>query len=72
MADVIAERSPIDFVAYILAIGDLGRGDLAVGVLERAIAMARQGANLLDRIAFCLCSAGKASSHLNLKTSYSE
>ena len=51
-ADVIAERSPIDFVAYILAIGDLGRGDSAIGVLDHAIALARRGTELLDRIAF--------------------
>lgn len=51
-ADVIAERSPIDFVAYILAISDLGRDDSALGVLDHAIALARRGAELLDRIAF--------------------
>lgn len=51
-ADVVAERSPIDFVAYILAIGDLGRDGSAIGVLDHAIALARRGTELLDRIAF--------------------
>jgi hypothetical protein len=51
-ANVIAERSPIDFVAYILAIGDLGRGGAAAGVLDHAIALARRGTELLDRIMF--------------------
>jgi len=49
---VIVERSPIDFVAYILAIGDLGRERSAVAVHDRAIEMARRGTDLLDRIAF--------------------
>lgn len=51
-ADVIAERSPVDFVAYILAISDLGRDDSAVGLLDQAIAMSRRGMELLDRIVF--------------------
>jgi len=48
-ADVIAERSPIDFVAYLLALGDLGRETFAI---DEAIALARRGTALLDRIAF--------------------
>jgi len=57
-ADFIAERSPVDFVAYILAIADLGRDGSAGGVLDHAIAMARRGTERLDRIAFLPLPAG--------------
>jgi len=48
-ADVIAERSPVDFVAYLLALGDLGHESFA---LDDAIALARRGTARLDCIAF--------------------
>lgn len=57
-ADFIAERSPIDFVAYILAIADLGRGGPAGNMLDHAVTLARRGTERLDRIAFLPLPAG--------------
>lgn len=47
-ARVIAERSPLDFLAYILALGDLRRGGRIGGVIEAASALAARGMQHVD------------------------
>lgn len=47
-ADMIAERSPLDFIAYILALHDLGRAGSARDVLDTAVALAANGLAHLD------------------------
>jgi len=49
---VIFERSPVDFLAYLLAITDLGRRGGAGYVIDRSIAMVREAIQLLDLIVF--------------------
>ena len=49
---MIFERSPADFLAYLLALNDLGRGTADSGLAERAIAMARGAVLLLDVIVY--------------------
>jgi len=55
--DVIFERSPVDFLAYILALEELGRGDsisrhLSASFIESATAIAGSAVRLLDLILF--------------------
>lgn len=47
-ARVIAERSPLDFVAYLLALGDLRRGERASDVIDSAIELAASGMRHVD------------------------
>lgn len=47
-ARVIAERSPLDFVAYILALGDLHRDRYASEILDQAVAIAAIGIDYID------------------------
>lgn len=47
-ANAIAERSPLDFVAYILALHDLRRGGRAFPPIEPAIALAAAGLAHVD------------------------
>ena len=47
-ARVIVERSPVDFLAYMLALGDLRRGGRAAGLIESAIELAASGIERLD------------------------
>ncbi len=49
-ARLIAERSPIDFLAYILALGDLGRDQHAVPI-EPAVKLAASGLEQIDLLA---------------------
>jgi AAA domain len=46
-AKVIAERSPLDFVAYLQAIGELGREDTSL-LVRRAFTLAGQGMRHID------------------------
>jgi AAA domain len=45
-ADMIAERSPLDFIAYMLALHDLGRG--GHDILDAAVTLAESGLAHLD------------------------
>jgi len=47
-ARVIAERSPIDFLAYILALGDLRRGGRSAGLIDSAVELAASGMEHVD------------------------
>jgi hypothetical protein len=47
-ARVIAERSPVDFLAYILALDDLRRGGRPSELIEPATALAARGLEHLD------------------------
>jgi hypothetical protein len=47
---MIAERSPLDFVAYLLALDDLGRGGRAAEFLPAALALAARGLAHLDAL----------------------
>jgi AAA domain-containing protein len=47
-ARVIAERSPIDFVAYMLALRDLRRGGRASGRVEAVVELAARGMEHVD------------------------
>ena len=49
---VIYERSPADFVAYMLALVDLGRDRDATRVLESSLEMARDAIAHLDMVVF--------------------
>jgi len=49
---VIFERCPIDYLAYLFALADLGRDHEALSVLERALSVARQAVHQLDMIVF--------------------
>jgi hypothetical protein len=49
---VIFERSPVDFVAYLLAIGDLNRATHDLRFAERSVELARDAVSLLDIIVF--------------------
>jgi predicted ATPase len=49
---IIYERSPADFLAYILALSDLGREQDSSRILERSLALVTEGIRLLDLIAF--------------------
>ncbi len=46
--DVIAERGPIDFLAYLLAMADLSARPIAPDVLERAIDLTRRSVESAD------------------------
>lgn len=45
---VIAERSPLDFLAYLLACADLGRGGSTASLTEAAVELAATGMQHLD------------------------
>jgi len=49
---VIYERSPADFIAYLLALAKLGRDPYAARVLENSLELAAEGIALLDMIVF--------------------
>jgi hypothetical protein len=49
-ARVIAERCPLDFLAYILALDDLGRDRHALQLVEEAVELARLGMEHVDRL----------------------
>ncbi|MEP7274187.1 MAG: hypothetical protein ABI882_22020, partial [Acidobacteriota bacterium] len=49
---VIFERSPIDFLAYLLALNDVGRGEGTRQLIERSRGMVRSAIQLLDLIVF--------------------
>lgn len=49
---VIFERSPVDFVAYLLALDDLGRDAADAALTKQSIAIARSTVQLLDLIAY--------------------
>jgi hypothetical protein len=49
---VIFERSPVDFVAYMLALDDLGRGKSGTRFIEESLEIARDAIQLLDVIVF--------------------
>ena len=49
---VIFERCPIDFLAYMLALRDLGRDQYAMHLIESSLAMARGALELLDLIVY--------------------
>ncbi|MDZ8202048.1 AAA family ATPase [Microbacterium sp. SSW1-59] len=46
--DVIAERGPLDFLAYLVALDDLGRIDLDADVLSRATALTEEAMTHVD------------------------
>ena len=49
---VIYERCPVDFLAYMLALGDLGRDSEATWLAERSLGMVKDAIELLDLILF--------------------
>ena len=49
---VIYERCPIDFLAYMLALDDLGRDREAMWLVKRSLGMVRDAIELLDLIVF--------------------
>src|SRR5215813_6630216 len=49
---VIFERCPVDYLAYLLALADLGRDHEARTILERALSVACQAVQQLDMIVF--------------------
>jgi hypothetical protein len=57
---VVFERSPVDYVAYLLALGDLGREGASVGLTQRSIEVARDGVGQLDVIVYLPIDGGDA------------
>lgn len=55
---VIFERSPVDFLAYLLALNDLGREQVDRALAERSIAMAKGAVALLDMIVYLPLTGG--------------
>ena len=51
-AEVIYERSPVDFLAYMLAVNDLRRDQASEQVIENSIVTVRQAIQLLDLILY--------------------
>jgi hypothetical protein len=51
-ANVIVERSPADFVAYLLALRDLGRDPGAAELIDSAAELAARGLSRLDLVVF--------------------
>lgn len=49
---VIYERCPIDFLAYMLALNDLRRGEATSRLVESSLGMVKEGIGLLDLIVF--------------------
>ena len=49
---VIFERCPVDFLAYMLALRDLGRDEYATRVIETSLGIVMGGLELLDLIVF--------------------
>jgi len=49
---VICERCPIDFLAYMLALSDLRRGENTSRLVERSLRMVKDAIELLDLIVF--------------------
>src|SRR5262245_35756139 len=49
---VIYERSPVDFLAYLLALSDLRRDRQAVALVEQALGLVHEGIEFLDLIVF--------------------
>ena len=55
---VIFERSPVDYVAYLLALHDLERETADAELTRRSIAVARSGVGLLDVIVYARVRSG--------------
>lgn len=51
-AQVIFERSPVDFLAYLLALNDVRRGEGTTWLIEESLGMVRAAIQLLDLIVF--------------------
>src|SRR5262245_28143885 len=51
-ARVIFERSPVDFLAYLLALNDAQRGEDTMRLIERSLGMMKDALQLLDLIVF--------------------
>ena len=49
---VIYERSPADFLAYLLALNDLGRDEDALRLAHSSLGIVQEGLQLLDMIVF--------------------
>jgi hypothetical protein len=49
---VIFERSPVDFLAYLLALKEVGRGESATGLIQGALDMVKEAIQHLDLIVF--------------------
>jgi AAA domain-containing protein len=49
---VIFERSPVDFLAYLLALNDVRRGEGTARLIERSLGMVMDAIQLLDLIVF--------------------
>lgn len=49
---VIYERSPVDFLAYLLALNGVRRGEGAAWLIERSLDMVTEAVQLLDLIVF--------------------
>lgn len=47
-SELIAERGPLDFLAYLLAWQELGRGEIGTGLLERCEAIASHAMREVD------------------------
>ncbi len=50
-ADVIAERGPLDFLAYLIALQDLSRAAISDELLERSRALAADALRVIDVLA---------------------
>jgi hypothetical protein len=57
-ADVIAERSPLDFLAYLAALDQLGRATASAEVLERARALTASTLHHVDLLVVLPLTAG--------------
>jgi hypothetical protein len=55
---VIFERSPADFLAYLFALGDLGRPTADAGLVEQAVELVKGGLPLLDLIVYLPAEGG--------------
>ena len=55
---VVFERSPADYVAYLQALEDLSRGTADARLTERAIETAREAMAMLDLIVYLPCKGG--------------
>jgi hypothetical protein len=49
---VIFERCPADYLAYLLALGDLGRDTADAGLAEQAVGVVRDAVSRLDLVVF--------------------
>lgn len=57
---IVFERSPVDYVAYLLALSDLDREEAAVTLTEQSIEIARGGVRKLDLIVYLPIDGGSA------------